>query len=69
MVAQGRDGATVAKLWLHRKNSDERGPEGLGANRGVFQVAGDRVELTGANDVARSSTMTIERAVDVGRRW
>jgi hypothetical protein len=38
-VAQGHDGATVAELWLHRKNSCERGPgglEGLGANLGVF---------------------------------
>jgi hypothetical protein len=36
---QGRLGATVAELWLHRKNSGEHGPgrlEGLGANRGVF---------------------------------
>jgi hypothetical protein len=42
---QGHDGATVAELWLHRRNSGERRPgglEGLGVNRGVFQVAGDR---------------------------
>ena len=61
----------MAELRLHRKNSDERGPgglEGLGVNRGVFQVAGDRVELTGATDAAGSSTATVERAVDVGGR-
>jgi hypothetical protein len=43
----------VAELRLHRKNSGEHGPgepEGLGANRGAFQVAGDRAELTGATD-------------------
>jgi hypothetical protein len=62
----------VAELRLHRKNSGEHGPsglEGLGANRGAFQVAGDRAELTGATDAAGSSTATIERATDVGGRW
>jgi hypothetical protein len=71
-VAQGHDGATVAELRLHRKNSCERGPgglEGLGANRGVFQVAGDRAELIRATDAARSSTATVERAANVGGRW
>jgi hypothetical protein len=71
-VAQGRDGATVAELRLHRKNSGERGPgelEGLGVNRGVFQVVGNRAELTGATDVAGSSTTTVERVADVGGRW
>jgi hypothetical protein len=71
-VAQGRDGATVAELRLHRKNSGERGPgrlEGLGAIRGVFQVVGDRAELTRATDTAGSSTVTMERAEDVGGRW
>jgi hypothetical protein len=43
--------------------------EGLGANRGVFQVAGDRAELTRAIDTARSSTVTVERAANVGGRW
>jgi hypothetical protein len=38
-------------------------------NRGVFQVAGDRAELTGATDAAGSSTATVERAADVGERW
>jgi hypothetical protein len=40
----GRLGATVAELRLHRKNSGEHGlggPEGLGENRGTFQVAAD----------------------------
>jgi hypothetical protein len=48
--AQGRLEAMVAELWLHRKNSNECGPgglEGLGVNRGVFQVPGDRAELPG----------------------
>jgi hypothetical protein len=35
----------------------------------VFQVAGDRAELTGATDAAGSSTATLERAADVGGRW
>jgi hypothetical protein len=71
-VALGRDGATVAELQLHRRNSGERGPgkpEGLGENRRVFQVAGDRAELTRATDAAGSSTATVERAADVGGRW
>jgi hypothetical protein len=34
----------------------------------VFQVAADRVELTGATEAARSSTATVERAANVGRR-
>jgi hypothetical protein len=62
----------VAELRLHGKFSGERGQgglEGLGANRGVFQVAGDRVELTGATDVERSSKATVERAADVGGWW
>jgi hypothetical protein len=62
----------VAELWLHRRNSGERGTgglEGLGANRGVFQVVGDRAELTGAIDTAGSSTATVERATGVGGRW
>jgi hypothetical protein len=62
----------VAELRLHRKNSGERGPgrlEGLGTNRGVFQVAGDKVELTGATDAAGSSTTTVERAANVSGRW
>jgi hypothetical protein len=62
----------VAELRLHRKNSGERGPgrlEGLGANRGVFHVAGDRAELTGATDVAGCSMATIEQAADVGGWW
>jgi hypothetical protein len=61
----------VAELRLHRKNSGERGPggpEGLGANRGAFQVVGDRPELTGATDAAGSSTVTVEWAADVGER-
>jgi hypothetical protein len=32
-------------------------------------VAGDRVELTEATDAAGSSTVTVERAADVGERW
>jgi hypothetical protein len=59
----------VAELWLHRKNSIEHGPgglEGLRANRGVFQVAGDRAELTGATYATRSSTTTVEWAADGG---
>ena len=62
----------MAELRLHRKNSSERGLgglEGLGANRGVFQVAGDRAELTGATDAAGSSTATVERTADIGGRW
>jgi hypothetical protein len=62
----------VAELWLHRGNSGERGPdrlEGLGAKRGVFQVAMDSVELTGATNAVGSSTATVERAGGVGRRW
>jgi hypothetical protein len=57
--AQGRLGATVAELWLHRKNSGERGlggQEGLGANRGVFHVAGERVMEVGGR--WRSSLVT-----------
>jgi hypothetical protein len=60
--AQGRLEAMVAELWLHRKNSNECGPgglEGLGVNRGVFQVPGDRAELTGATDEAGSSTAIV----------
>jgi hypothetical protein len=71
-VAQRRDGAMVAELRLHRKISGERvqgGLEGLGANRGVFQVAGDRAELTRATDAAGSSIVSIERAADIGGRW
>jgi hypothetical protein len=52
----------VAELRLHKKNSGERGPggpEGLGANRGAFHVAGDRAELTGATDAAGSSTVAV----------
>jgi hypothetical protein len=62
----------VAELRLHGKISGECGQgrlEGSGANLGVFQVAGDRAELTGATNVAGSSTTTVERAVDVGGRW
>ena len=62
----------MAELRLHRKNSGERGSgglEGLGANREVFQVAGDRAKLTGATDAAGSSTATVEWAADVGGRW
>jgi hypothetical protein len=69
--AQGRLRAMVAELRLHMKNSDEGGPggpEGMGANRGVFQVAGDRAELTGATDVAGSPTAIVEQTVDVGER-
>jgi hypothetical protein len=43
--------------------------EGLGANRGVFQVAGDRAKLTRATDAAGSSTATVEWAAKVGGRW
>jgi hypothetical protein len=71
-VTQGRNGATVAELRLHRNISGERGQgelEGLGANRGVFQVVGDKAELTGATDAAGSSTATVERAADVGGQW
>jgi hypothetical protein len=32
-------------------------------------VAGDRAELTGATGAAGSSTVTVERAVDVGEWW
>jgi hypothetical protein len=69
--AQGLDGATVAELRLHMRNSGERvlgGPEGLGVNQRVFQVAGDSAELTGATGAAGSSSATVERAVGVGRR-
>jgi hypothetical protein len=62
----------VVELRLHRRNSGERGPgrpKGLGANRRVFQVAGDSAELTGATDTAGSSTATVEQAAGVGRRW
>jgi hypothetical protein len=70
--AQGHLGAMVAELRLHRKNTGEHGPggpNGLGVNRGAFQVAGDRVELTRATDTAGSPTVTVERAADVGERW
>jgi hypothetical protein len=69
LESQGNDGgagtprATMAELRWHRKNSSERGPggpEGLGANRGAFQVASDRAELTRATDAVRSSTATVE---------
>ena len=66
--AQGYDGATAAGLRLRKNRSSERGPdepEGEKANQGVFQVAGDRAELTEATDAAGSPTTTIERA-DVG---
>jgi hypothetical protein len=66
---QGRLKATVVELWQHRKNSGEHGPggpEGLGVNRGAFQVASDRAELTGAIDAAGSPTTTVERTADVG---
>jgi hypothetical protein len=62
----------VEELWLHWRNSGERGLgglEGLGANRGVFHVVGDRAELTGATDAAESSTTTVERAADFGGQW
>jgi hypothetical protein len=62
----------VAELRLHWKNSGERGPgglEGLGTNRGVFQVAGDRAELIGAIYKAERSTATVERAANVDGRW
>jgi hypothetical protein len=62
----------VAELRLQRKNSSERGLgglEGLGANRGVFQVASDRSELTGTTHAAGSSTATVEQTADVGGRW
>jgi hypothetical protein len=71
-VTQGRDGAMVAELRLHRKISGERGQgglEGLGANRGVFQVAGYSTELTEATDTAGSSTVTVEWATDIGGWW
>jgi hypothetical protein len=32
-------------------------------------VVGDRAELTGTTDAARSSTTTIEQTADVGGRW
>jgi hypothetical protein len=70
--AQGRLGATVVELRLHRKNFGECGSgvlEGLGTNRGVFQVAGDKAELTGATDATGSSTANVERAADVVGRW
>jgi hypothetical protein len=43
----------VAALRLRKKRSGERGPgksEGERANRGAFQVAGDKVELTEATN-------------------
>jgi hypothetical protein len=62
----------VAEFRLHRKISGERGQgglEGLGANGGMFQVAGDRTELTGATDAAGSSTAAVEWVADVGVWW
>jgi hypothetical protein len=64
-------GSTAVGLRLRKKCSGECGPgepEGLGANREAFQVVGDRAKLTRATDVAGSSTATIERAADVGKR-
>jgi hypothetical protein len=61
----------VVELRLHRKNSGECGPgglDGLGANRGAFQLAGDRAELTGATNGAGSPTMTVERVAGVGEQ-
>jgi hypothetical protein len=72
MEAQGRLGATVAELRLPKRNSGDRGPdglEGLGSNRGVFQVAGGRAKLTGATDTTGSSTATVERAANIDGRW
>jgi hypothetical protein len=65
-------GSTAAVLQLRKQCSGERGPdepEGEKANQGAFQVVGDRAELTGATDAARSSTATVERAAGVGERW
>jgi hypothetical protein len=62
----------VVVLRLRKKCFGERGsdePEGEKANQGAFQVAGDRVELTGATDMAGSSMATVERATDVDERW
>jgi hypothetical protein len=62
----------VVELRPHRKNAGEHGPgepKGMGANRGAFQVAGDRAKLTGATDVAESPTTTVERVADVDERW
>jgi hypothetical protein len=42
---------------LHGEDVGERGsgePEGLGANRGVSQVAGDKAELTEATGTVRA---------------
>jgi hypothetical protein len=62
----------VVELRSHKKNSGEREPgkpKGMGANRGAFQVAGDRAELTEATDAAESPTTTVERVADVDERW
>jgi hypothetical protein len=55
-VAQGHDGATVAKLQLRKNRSGERGPgksERGRAHRRVSRAAEGEAELIGAKDGAR----------------
>jgi hypothetical protein len=56
MVSEARrgHGSTTVEL---RQRTSERGPgqpEGKGANRGASRVAGDKVELTEATNMARA---------------
>jgi hypothetical protein len=56
-VAQGRDGATVAELRLHKNRSGERGPskpERGRAHRRVSRAANGEAGLTEAKDGARA---------------
>jgi hypothetical protein len=50
-------GSTVVALRLLEESSSERGPgepEGEGANRRASRIAGDKVELTEATNMARA---------------
>jgi hypothetical protein len=63
--------STATALRLRKKRFGERGPgelEGERANRGTFQVAGDKAELTGATDTEAGSTATVERRRNHGER-
>jgi hypothetical protein len=55
--AQGRDGATVAELWLRKNHSGEHGPAEPGregAHQRVSRVADGNAKLTVALDRARA---------------
>jgi hypothetical protein len=58
-------------LQLRKKRSGERRPdelEGERVNQGVFQVAGDKAELTRARDTAGGWMATVERQRNHGER-